>query len=101
MAKAQSKSERPETGFKDVEAQAEQAEKDAQQPLEVDDDGKPVNLTSEAGLEVAEERAFRAGAQVNGGGPWPPELLRERYVGNQTKLSRDVSAGYTSHEGQG
>lgn len=95
----QESDERPETGYKDVSDAQEQAAKDAEAPLELDEDGKPTNLTSEAQREVAEEMAYRAGAQANGGGPWPPEILRERFTGS-TPLHRSVVGNYTSHEEQ-
>lgn len=87
---------RPETGFKDVSGAVEQAEKDAQAPTEYDDDGNPIDRSSEAANEVAQEQSYRAGAQVNGGGPWPPELLLENFVGARPLVRS--SGEYTSHE---
>lgn len=52
---------------------------------------------AEAAEAAAEESARRAAGQVNGGGPWPPELLLERYVG--ATRARGQIGEYTSHEG--
>lgn len=86
-----------ESAFKDVSKQAEQAQEDAAQPLELDDEGRVTNLTSKAASEVAEEQAKRAGAQANGGGPWPEDLMLQRFVGS-TRIKRPEQQ-YTSHEG--
>jgi hypothetical protein len=88
--------ERPETGFKDVSGELEQAQKDAERPLELDDDGTPKPRTSEAANVIAQEQAYRASAQVNGGGPWPPELLRQ--VGTTALRDERDAPVYTSHE---
>lgn len=86
-----------ESAFTDVSKEAEQAKADAAAPLELDEDGNVTNLTSESATAVAAEQAFRTGAQANGGGPWPRDLLIERFVGN-TPL-RAQRPEYTSHEG--
>jgi hypothetical protein len=95
MAKA-SKSDEHESAFTDVSDEVEQAEKDAQADPEYDDDGNVTNLTSEAAAEVAAEQAKRAQAQANGGGPWPADLVQERFIGS-TPL-RAARPEYTSHE---
>lgn len=90
------KDERPETGYKDVSKAVEQAQRDAEQPLETDDDGQPKLKSSPAANEVAQEQAYRAGAQANGGGPWPEEVLRRRFIGANPLDTRLPE--YTSHE---
>lgn len=86
--------ERPEEGYRDVSAEVEQAEKDAQEP--VDPETGDLRLTSPAAAAVQEERNYRAGAQANGGGPWPPEVLVQQWVG-ATTVERSIPE-YTSHE---
>lgn len=88
--------ERPETGYRDVSKEAEQAAEDAKKGVELDDEGNVKSSTSEAAGVLADEQAYRASAQANGGGPWPPELLRERFV-NPTPLKARIPE-YTSHE---
>jgi len=88
--------ERPKEGYVDVSKEVEQAEQDARQPVELDDDGQPKPRTSEAANVVNQEQAYRAGAQSNGGGPWPPELLVQ--VGTAPLRSDREIPAYTSHE---
>jgi hypothetical protein len=96
-AKAQEATdERPKEGYADVSKEVEQAHEDARQPIELDEDGNPKPRTSEAANVVNQEQAYRAGAQFNGGGPWPPELLRE--LGTTPLRSDSEGPVYTSHE---
>jgi hypothetical protein len=68
------------SAFSDVTGSVEQAKKDAEKPVEVDKDGKPVYAPSEAQAELDAEMATRAAAHTEGGGPWPPELLAKHYI---------------------
>lgn len=83
--------------FQDIEGDLEQAQQDAEKAAAVaaDPDSDEV-VTSEASATVQDELAHRAAASAEGGGPWPQDLLVERYVGG-TKLTRSVGE-YTSHE---
>lgn len=86
-----------QAGFKDVTDAVAQAEQDAKDPIEADPEtGEPRPKTSEAANEVAQEMAYRAGAQSNGGGPWPEDVLVKNFVG-VNKTSRPAPV-YTSHE---
>jgi hypothetical protein len=78
-----------DSAFTDVSKDVETVQKDADTPSERDDDGKLVvdDKVSEANAKIADEQAVRASASANGGGPWPPELLVERFVGG-TPLAR-------------
>lgn len=87
---------RPETGYRDVSAEAEQAAKEAKKGPEFDDEGNLKSSTSKAAAVLADEQAYRASASFNGGGPWPPELLVERFV-SPTVIERSIPE-YTSHE---
>lgn len=87
--------DRPDEGFKDISAEVEQADKDAKAPVELDDEGQPKPRTSEAAAAVQAEQAYRAGAQSNGGGPWPPELLAR--IGTTVGRSTRQIPAYTSH----
>ena len=87
--------DRPDEGFKDISAEVEQARQDAQAPVELDSDGQPKPRTSEAANVVNQEQAYRAGAQSNGGGPWPPELLAK--IGTTVGRSTRQIPAYTSH----
>jgi hypothetical protein len=87
-------SDTPETGFRDISAQVEQAREDAQKPVEFDDDGNPKAQFSQAAAEVADENSRRASGSAEGGGPWPPELLVER--GTTVGRGQDQPE-YTSH----
>lgn len=88
-----------ESAFTDITDAVEQAQKDAERPVEYDDDGNPKPLEpSEATREVADEMAVRAAAQAEGGGPWPKDLL-ERFIGSGQRM-RAAQPEYTSHEGQ-
>lgn len=70
----------PEEGFRDVSEEAENAAED-----------------SEAAAVVSAEMSHRATAQANGGGPWPPEILQERFIGAGQPVVAALPA-YTSHE---
>jgi hypothetical protein len=78
-----------DSAFTDVSKDVETVQKEAGKPAERDDDGKLVvdDKVSEANAKIADEQAVRASASANGGGPWPPELLVERFVGG-TPLAR-------------
>jgi hypothetical protein len=85
--------------FADVSKQHEQAQKDADRPAEFNEDGslKHDKHVSQASSELSAEMSKRASATANGGGPWPPEVLRKQFVGNATTMTRGVGE-YTSHE---
>jgi hypothetical protein len=85
------------SAYKDVSGAAEQAAEDAQAPTEFDELGDPVPKSSEAAQELADEQAKRAAGQVNGGGPWPEDLLRKNYIGSEQRM-QPALAPYTSHE---
>lgn len=71
----------PEAGFRDVSDEAEKA---------------PEGDT-EAQAVVSAEMSHRATAQANGGGPWPPELIAEKFIGaGQPAVA--LQPEYTSHE---
>lgn len=91
------KTEKNDSAFSDVSGDVKQAKKDAEAPVEVDNDGEPLPRTSEAAGRLEAEQNVRASAQANGGGPWPPELLRKNFIGNAAAMQRDVGP-YTSHE---
>lgn len=97
--KAEKQDERPETGYRDVSKEAEQAAEDAKKGVELGDDGQPKPASSEAAIALAEEQSYRASAQANGGGPWPPEVLRKRFT-EPYRTARAVPE-YTSHEEAG
>lgn len=69
-----------ETGFTDVSDAAEKAVED-----------------TEAQAEVSAEMSHRASAAANGGGPWPPELIAEKFVGAGQPAVAAIP-DYTSHE---
>jgi hypothetical protein len=96
-APEKAKSDEGQSAFKDVSAAAEQAAKDAQAPVEYDEQGNVKPRSSEAANEVAQEQSKRANAHAEGGGPWPPELLAKRGIGSGRRLERAVPT-YTSHE---
>jgi hypothetical protein len=99
-ATTSSKDEGPDEGesaFKDVSGAVEQAQKDAEAPIEYDEDGNPKPQSSEAANEVNQEMATRASASAEGGGPWPEEVLRERFISPGQRL-RAPQEEYTSHE---
>jgi hypothetical protein len=70
----------PEEGFRDVSDEAE---------ADPDD--------TEATAVVNAEMSHRATAQANGGGPWPPELIAEKFIGAGQPVVAALPA-YTSHE---
>lgn len=90
------KKQESESAYSDVSKQAEQAQKDAEKDVEYDDEGNPKPQSSEAADELAAEMSTRAAGSFEGGGPFPPEILQERYMGS-TKLARERPE-YTSHE---
>lgn len=86
------------SAFTDITDAQEQAAKDAERPVEFDDEGqvKP-HEPSAAALEVANEQAVRAAAQAEGGGPWPLEVLQNNYIEPGQRM-RALQPEYTSHE---
>lgn len=85
-----------EAPYQDVSAQLEEAREEAQKPVEYDDEGNPKASDSTAAAEVEAEMSRRGAGSGEGGGPWPPELLAERYVGTPT--APVTVPEYTSHE---
>lgn len=87
-----------ENAFQDVSKQQETVQEELEKPVELDDDGKPVvdEKVSQAAEELGDEQGRRASASFNGGGPWPPELIQERFVG--ASKQKRVIEEYTSHE---
>lgn len=87
--------EASESPFTDVTAQVAKADEEAGQSL-VDERGEPREFST-AGAEVAAEMSRRSSAAVEGGGPFPEEIVRDRYVGAPS-TRRGVTDGWTSHE---
>lgn len=85
--------------FADVSKQVDQVAQDAEKPAEFNDDGtlKVDTSSSKASLELSEELNRRTAAIANGGGPFPVEVLRRRFIGNARKMERPAEQ-YTSHE---
>lgn len=86
---------RPEEGIRDVSAEVEAVEKQAEEEPPTDDEGRLLGTTPEEETVIS-EMTYRSGAQANGGGPWPPDLLVQQFVGSKP-LERRIPA-YTSHE---
>jgi hypothetical protein len=90
MATRKQDSGEDDTAFTDVSKDVETVEKEAAKPDERDDDGNLVvsDKAQEAGQSIADEQARRASAQANGGGPWPEDLLLERYANQGARVHR-------------
>lgn len=93
---ASKKQSEGESAYSDVSGAVEQSQKDAEAPVEYDDDGNVKPQSSEATAEVYDEMSKRAAGSVEGGGPWPPEVAAERNSG--AARLRAHRPEYTSHE---
>jgi hypothetical protein len=76
----------PETGFRDVSEAADALSED------------PGDAAALAVINA--EMSHRATAQANGGGPWPQDVLVERFTGDGAPAVATLPE-YTSHEDEG
>jgi hypothetical protein len=81
-----------ESAFTDVSKHVETAQTESEKPDERDDDGNVIvsQKAAEANEAIADEQAVRASAQVEGGGPWPEDLLVERFANEGAPVAREL-----------
>jgi hypothetical protein len=88
----QGRSSDDDSAFTDVSKHVETLQTESEKPDERDDDGNVIvsQKAAEANEAIADEQAVRASAQVEGGGPWPEDLLVERFANEGAPVAREL-----------